>query len=504
MNHFSEKHRKVKIAAGLILLGLLLVYCVASVIYLLSVHNNGEVSLSQALLFETGIGYSFVNAMIFNTEAIDEYVAVSVGGTFYFAILAFVLSIIMVIAKKAFHHIANPFVSLLSLTGFSYFLCGYISADGKPYENLKVFCMISLTVLGIIGVLALVFAMVFPLARTSDAYVDPAPERIAKNEVILSPSGVTPPVQEEQPEASAEPQKLKKPAKPAQKPSKPEEKPASKPVKKPASKPQPEVVKEPKAPAKKPVNNEDVHLEVYEEETTKTSGKYEVFPEAGFYKYRLKANNGEILIVSSGYKAKNSAIAGIETLKKNLPTAFTRIVTDKNGFAQFRIPSSNDSRLIATGEIYSNASSANSALASVMKFYDTDKVVVLDELPMDEVREWEVELPEPELVSSGKIEIVHEDEKYMGKLYANNGEVLLVTSTYSSRKALLSAIENLREKVLIGRITIARDKQNRYQYRLFSDNGMILVVGETYSSKDGAISSAISTRRFLPKAKIIK
>ena len=504
MNHFTEKHRKAKIAAGLILLGLFLAYCVAVIIYLTSMSDKGEIELRSALWFETGIGYQFKNALVFNEEAIGDYVAVSVGCTFYFAVLAFVLSFIMVIAKQAFHHIANVFVSLFSLSGFSYFLGGYLSADGKPYEVLKTFCLICMCFYGVIGVLALVFAMIFPLARTSDTYVEPAPERIAMHEVIMSPSGVTPPVQEETEPGNLKPQKPKNPAKPVSKPAKPEEKPTPKPVKKPAVKTQPEPSKEPKVPVKNTPKPEDVHLEIYEEETTKTSGKYEVFPEAGFYKYRLKANNGEILIVSSGYKAKNSAMAGIETLKKNLPTAFTRIVTEKNGFAQFRISSGNDSRLIATGEIYPNASGANSALASVMKFYDTDKVVVLDELPVDEVREWEVELPEPELVSSGKIEIVHEDDKYIGKLYANNGEVLLVTSTYSSRKALLSAIENLREKVLTGRITIARDKQNRYQYRLFSDNGMILLVGETYSSKDRAISSAISTRRFLPKAKIIK
>ena len=217
----------------------------------------------------------------------------------------------------------------------------------------------------------------------------------------------------------------------------------------------------------------------------------------------MKANNGEILIVSLGYKSKASVLSGIQTLKKNMPEATTRIVVDKNRFAQFRISSNNDSRVLATGEIYQNEKGASSALASAMKFYTSEKTVFIQELPESEIREWETDLPKIVKSANGKIKVGQEDGKFIGKLIANNGEILFVTSTYSSRKALLNAVENLREKIAEARITIARDKQNRYQFRVFSDNGILLVVGETYSTKDSAISSAISMRNFLPKAKVI-
>ena len=46
--------------------------------------------------------------------------------------------------------------------------------------------------------------------------------------------------------------------------------------------------------------------------------KFEVYlDKAGEYRFRLKATNGEIIAVSEGYKAKPSALNGIESVRKN-------------------------------------------------------------------------------------------------------------------------------------------------------------------------------------------
>ena len=42
---------------------------------------------------------------------------------------------------------------------------------------------------------------------------------------------------------------------------------------------------------------------------------------AGEFRFRLKARNGEIIAVSEGYKAKASALNGIESVRKNAPDA---------------------------------------------------------------------------------------------------------------------------------------------------------------------------------------
>ena len=46
--------------------------------------------------------------------------------------------------------------------------------------------------------------------------------------------------------------------------------------------------------------------------------KFEVFiDKAGQFRFRLKAGNGEIIVASEGYKAKDSCLKGIESVKNN-------------------------------------------------------------------------------------------------------------------------------------------------------------------------------------------
>jgi len=52
--------------------------------------------------------------------------------------------------------------------------------------------------------------------------------------------------------------------------------------------------------------------------------KFELYQDkAGEYRFRLKARNGEIILVSEGYKEKKSCLNGIESVKKNAPDAET-------------------------------------------------------------------------------------------------------------------------------------------------------------------------------------
>lgn len=50
--------------------------------------------------------------------------------------------------------------------------------------------------------------------------------------------------------------------------------------------------------------------------------KFELYTDkAGEFRFRLKAKNGEVIATSEGYKAKASALNGIESVKKNAPDA---------------------------------------------------------------------------------------------------------------------------------------------------------------------------------------
>ncbi|WP_438486120.1 YegP family protein [Streptomyces sp. S186] len=57
-------------------------------------------------------------------------------------------------------------------------------------------------------------------------------------------------------------------------------------------------------------------------------GKFEMYTDkAGKYRYRLKAGNGEIIAVGEAYNSKAACQNGIESVKRNAPTAEVREVS---------------------------------------------------------------------------------------------------------------------------------------------------------------------------------
>jgi len=52
------------------------------------------------------------------------------------------------------------------------------------------------------------------------------------------------------------------------------------------------------------------------------AGKFELYKDSrGEYRFRLKAGNGETIAVSEGYKSKSGALNGIDSVRRNAPTA---------------------------------------------------------------------------------------------------------------------------------------------------------------------------------------
>lgn len=83
--------------------------------------------------------------------------------------------------------------------------------------------------------------------------------------------------------------------------------------------------------------------------------------------FRLKAANGQVILASEMYKAKESAMNGIESVKKNAPLAERyEKLTSKNKKFYFTLKAAN-SQIIGNSEMYESESSRDNGIDSVMK-----------------------------------------------------------------------------------------------------------------------------------------
>lgn len=299
----------------------------------------------------------------------------------------------------------------------------------------------------------------------------------------------------------------------------PSEKPVEIPVSKPVEpvieqpvqapvppKEEPPVTSAPEAPKpkpKQPPKPADKEIKA-ETATTRYSGKYEIYPEAGGFKFRLKASNGEILVVSQVYASKAGATSGIETFKKNAETGAYEFYTDKSNFTQLMIYTPNKSRLIATGEFYESVQRSNAAAESVKKFYTTDKIASLDAIDPSDVREELVDLQPIEAKTNGKFDFFEEGGQFMYRLKASNGEVLFTSNGYSSKASAITGLEVVKKAIEAGSFHVKKDKQGRYQFELYALNKSMLITGETYPNKESCMNALDSVRRFYQKAKIVE
>lgn len=257
-------------------------------------------------------------------------------------------------------------------------------------------------------------------------------------------------------------------------------------------------------PAETVAKEEPVAKPTKPESSNRYSGKYEIYPEAGGFKYRLKASNGEILIVSQAYASKMGAASGIETLKKNVAEGVFEFYTDKSNYTQFLLFSANKSRLIATGEFYESVQRCQSASESVKKFYTNEKIIYLDAIDPQDMREELVEFKPVEAAPNGKFEFELINGEYVFHLKASNGEVLFESNGYSTKTSAMQSLDVIKKAIEADAFRIMKDKVGRYQFKLFATNKALLVTGETYPNHESCLSAIDSVRRFYQNAKIVE
>ena len=96
------------------------------------------------------------------------------------------------------------------------------------------------------------------------------------------------------------------------------------------------------------------------------AGKFELYKDkAGEFRFRLKAGNGQVILASEGYKARASAMNGIESCRKNSQddARFERKQTASGH--RFNLKSTNG-QVIGTSETYTSTSARENGVKSVM------------------------------------------------------------------------------------------------------------------------------------------
>ena len=85
----------------------------------------------------------------------------------------------------------------------------------------------------------------------------------------------------------------------------------------------------------------------------------------GQFRFVLKAGNGETILTSELYKAKTSAMSGIESVKKNAPLdeRYEKKV-DKAGHPRFNLKAGNH-EIIGSSEGYNSEAARDNGIASV-------------------------------------------------------------------------------------------------------------------------------------------
>jgi uncharacterized protein YegP (UPF0339 family) len=87
----------------------------------------------------------------------------------------------------------------------------------------------------------------------------------------------------------------------------------------------------------------------------------------GDFQFNLKADNGQVILTSEGYKSRVGCENGIESVRKNsaIDSSFERL-TSKNDKPYFNLKAANH-QIIGTSEMYESESAMEKGIASVKR-----------------------------------------------------------------------------------------------------------------------------------------
>ncbi len=104
---------------------------------------------------------------------------------------------------------------------------------------------------------------------------------------------------------------------------------------------------------------------------------------------------------------------------------------------------------------------------------------------------------------NGKFEIFEAGDGYAYQLKASNGEILVVSETYSSRDSVIKAIKAVQKNISDGEVKIFADKNNKYKFKLIAKNYKPLAISASYTVYKSAVRASESFKKYAMIADIV-
>ncbi len=218
------------------------------------------------------------------------------------------------------------------------------------------------------------------------------------------------------------------------------------------------------------------------------------------YFFELRASNGEKLLSSEEYTTYQGALRGIETHRTNILNGNIKMSITKKGDYIFKVLSGKN-MLLCLGQNYPTMVRCQKAITSTKRFAET---AILDENVQDIVikvpQEENTPLPTFPEGSIGKWIIFSKELPggtiYYFELFANNGERLLSSESYTTYIGAINGIQTYKNNIQKDNFRITLTKRGDYIYKLLNANNQLLCLGEHYKTKRLCENAVESVKRF--------
>jgi len=236
-----------------------------------------------------------------------------------------------------------------------------------------------------------------------------------------------------------------------------------------------------------------------EAQSPRYQGKYVITKDNEFFRYQLKASNGQSLIVSEPYMSEKGCRDGIETIKRNLEDGIIKVDADKHDLYFFTL-CNKQNRILCQSASYTSRSTAQGASESFKKFAGTDNIIFDEEGSSGLTTE--IAHVDYEDKDTGHFEIEKDDHGYIYVLVAANGVKIVTSQDYTTVASCKEALERFKDACYSGQFLIVKDKNANFQFRLYNSAMRLVVAGEMYSSKAQVNNTIASIKSYAKLAKL--